>query len=184
MSEDIGAPDKSGRATAVEPVPVSPPRPTRSDVRLTAVAELAVDCAKWDMGEAPSAACIEGWEKALGRCFLDNNGYEIARDLESYHGVSPDAELVEILDGASHYVWCAHDKAVKAWVAENGVEPTLKVGDRISYREWAGVINAIDAGMARYLLKPDGEEERYRNGGGVCVPYEAAQAIEARRSTK
>jgi len=157
-------------------------RPTRSNpaVREYAVKQLAEDCAEWDMEGDETESCKRGWEAALSECHLMDNGYEIARDLER-HGVSPDAALVEILDSASSYVWTAHDRLVKAWVAENKIIAPLAVGQAITCRYGEGLIVKLDEANARFVFQPYGKEAEYAGGGGILVEYEAAQAIEARK---
>lgn len=151
---------------------MSIPRPPRNDpaVRAAAVKQLVDECVKWD-GDNPDPAY---WEKAFARISLSNNGYEIARDLDFHAGVAPDAELVEILDSASSYLWGAHDRAVEAWVEANGIVPTLAIGDRITCRSGTGTISGIDTKSGRYVFVPEGEEERFKTGGGVLIEYEAA----------
>ena len=149
-------------------------RPTRNDPRVKAyvIEHLAKDCADWEGADGEG----QEWSRALARCNLNGNGYDIAKDLDRYCGVMPDAELVEILDGAQSYAWTAHDELIKAWVAENGITPPLDVGARIAWRDKVGVISRIDHGKAQYLLIPDDEQDHFRNGGGYCVAYEQARA--------
>lgn len=152
---------------------MSIPRPLRSDPAICAdaVQRLVDDCVKWD-ADSP---CRETWTSAFSRISLAQNGYEIARDLENYAGVHPDAELVEILESASHYLWSAHDRAVAAWVEANGVTPTLACGDRINCRHGTGRISGIDTKSGRYVFVPDGDEERFKTGGGLLIEYEEAE---------
>ncbi len=160
-------------------------RPLRSDpaIRIEVAKQLAEDCGQWDMQDDATPACIKGWVNALLECRLSDNGYEIARNLEDYHSVSPDAELVEILDSASSYVWSAHENLVKAWVTDNGITAPLSVGQAISCRHGEGLIVRLNEESARYIFQPYGKEHEYSGkGSGILVEYEAAQAIEARRA--
>lgn len=157
-------------ATVLEDRPARPSR-YASDIRQAAAAELAEDIVNWSDGQMTA----EEVTRDLLLVSLNGNGYEIARELEQRHWrINIDAELVEILDGASSYLWRAHDRAVEKWVTENNVKPTLSVGDRIAYKEWTGAINGIREKAGIYLLANDDEPERYKNGGGICVPYEDA----------
>lgn len=153
---------------------MSIPRPSRNDpaIRAAAVQKIVDECVKWDDAPIP---CRVTWTQALGRISLAQNGYEIARDLENYAHVNPDADLVEILDCAWSYLSEAYDRAVKAWVEANDISPSLKYGDRITCRHGTGRISGFDVKRARYTFVPDGEEERYRTGGGVLIEYEAAE---------
>ncbi len=155
---------------------VMPPRPSRNDRSIwqSAVVALAKDCAEWGGEHAGE------WEKLLLRCYLNGNGFEIAKELDDQHVDGIDAELVEILDSASSYIWSAEDAAVKAWAAEHGLQPTLSVGDRATCKWGEGVISGIDGGQARYTFVPDDDRERFKGGGGICVAYEDAIGIAAR----
>lgn len=147
-------------------------RPTRRDPAIirAAAEKLAVACAEWCGASKP-----EDWVDDLIKCeFYWDDGYRLARALQDRCYVDPDADLVETLSYASSELWDAESVAVRAWIDANNIKPSLKVGDRISYREWVGVVNGIDEQRAIYLLKPDGEEERYLNGGGILVAYELA----------
>jgi len=151
-------------------------RPKGNDpaVRALALRSLAGDCAKWGDG-----GTVDSWVDILRGVHLNENGFEIAKDLDrAYRVTGIDAELVEILDGASSHLWSAHRDAVQAWAAAEGVKPTLAIGQRIECRYGRGVINGIDEEIAVYLLKPDGEEDRFSQGGGVHVAYETATLID------
>jgi hypothetical protein len=140
-----------------------------------AIDMLAVDCLRWS-----NDVSLDDWKRALGCAYLGDNGFEIARDLDRYANVRGiDAELVEILDSASSYVWDAHRKLVKEWVDASGVKPSLQIGQRIRSRYHNGAISGFVEQEASYLMIPDGEEDRFQNGGGVYVPYEEAEVIAA-----
>jgi hypothetical protein len=59
-----------------------------------------------------------------------SDGYEFARDFERA-GFSPNAALVEILDGASGALYRAQGSAVAAWVRDTGRRPRLAVGTAV-----------------------------------------------------
>lgn len=157
-------------------------RPRRNDpaILVAAITDLAKDCADWDMEDGPNADCIEGWERALRRCDICQNGYELAKELEDYHGVTPDAALVEILDCASSYVWTTHSNAVRAWAAATNWTPRRAVGDRFDTRHGVGAITRICSDNAYYLFVPDAEVSRFTNGGIIITDEEldASQALE------
>jgi len=152
------------------------PRPTRSDPRVKEIAtrRLAEDCAQW--GDETDAA---QWEKMLSRCHLNDNGYEIAKDLDQrQHVIAVDAVLVEILDSASSYVWSAHDDLTKLWVEANGIQPSLVIGDRVRTTRGDGTISGIRQAWAKYIVVPDCEAEKFANGGGVILDYEGCTLLE------
>jgi hypothetical protein len=165
---------------AVSAVPVTIPiaRPARNGpaVRAAAVRSLAAECAEWGDDNT-----VEVWVSILRDAHLNDNGFEIARDLDRYRRINGiDAELVEILDGASHHLWSAHDAAVAAWVASERIEPSRPIGARITVeRHGVGTISGHKLEAGCYLFVPDSDGERYAGGGGIYVPYENAQAIDA-----
>ena len=155
------------------------PRPARRDpgIKAAAIALLARDCLQWSANEQSLAE----WTRALERHRLDDNGYELAREMERYDYVSPDPELVEILDRASHYLWTAHRDAVIAWAAATNWQPTYAVGDRFETRHGRGFINAINETEALYLFVPDKDagSPSYANGGGFHITDDELAAAKA-----
>jgi hypothetical protein len=87
-----------------------------------------------------------------------DDGYQLARSLESYHCWSPNTGIVEHLDMAWHYVNEAHRKSVKEWVDANGIKADRKVGDPVRIRDGRkpelidGVIATIYEDEARYVV--------------------------------
>lgn len=59
---------------------------------------------------------------------FDSDGYQFARNLDS-DGWSPDAELVDVLSGASLYQ--AQAQCVKAWMEQNNITAKLAVGAKV-----------------------------------------------------
>lgn len=148
-------------------------RPSRNapEVRAAAIRSLAEECATWGDGDT-----IDTWIGILRDAHLNSNGFEIARDLDRYGRVNgADAELVEILDGASHCLWTAHDAAVTAWVAAEGIQPALDVGARVTIdRHGPGTISGIKPESGHYLFVPDNDCDRFASGGGIYLAYEDA----------
>jgi hypothetical protein len=150
------------------------PRPTRNDdnVIRAAALKLAEDCAEWD-SETPTAE----WVDALLKCKRHwSDGYELARELQDRCWVSPDAALVEVLDGASSYLWSAENEAVKAWIAEHGVTAPLSIGTRVACGRGTGEITRIDAERGAYVVLPDAErgDPKFSRGGGWIINYDDA----------
>ena len=149
-------------------------RPSRRDPAIieAAVTKLAQECAKWDEdGDA------SWWAGALADAlrFGSRNGYELARYMDDRFSISPDSELVEILDSADSFVWVAHREAVKAWVAEVGFTPKHKVGERVHCDHGIGPIHSIDHAHASYIIDVDGRG----NGGYVISAEDVMPAEEA-----
>lgn len=95
------------------------PRPKTSDPAIIRKAAelLAPEVADWCGDGTPAEELIPVLEKAMR---WRRNGYELARELDSYE---PDAQLVEILDSAEHLKSRAKEKACEEWVKAEGLEP-------------------------------------------------------------
>jgi hypothetical protein len=151
------------------------PKSNAPEIRAAAIDSLAADCLAW----GPSFA-LSDWTRALADVNLNANGFEIAKELDRYSRIyGIDADLVEILDGASSHHWSAHRSAIKAWVAADDVRPTFSVGDRIDTRHGVGRINRIDEEIAVYLFAPDSDAADYGSSGGIHIPYEEATLVAA-----
>lgn len=72
------------------------------------------------------------------------DGYDLAQELESAYGYSPDANLVDILDNADMYAHNKHRELVALWVKRNDIKPRYKVGDKVlcSSRSFTGTVEA------------------------------------------
>jgi len=114
-----------------------------------------------------------------------SDGYEAARSLDR-DGWSPDARLVEILDGFSYVEHAAHRKAVKAWVVESGefLKPQFEVGQQVSFKRnfgretVTGKIVSIDMESATYTVEKPGDGIT-KNGCttiGSVINWEDAEA--------
>lgn len=128
--------DLPEQLTMAVPIPAARPKLGDRWVRLAAAKAFAQDL----VGEFPDLL-TEGDEEESLQSVADDlfeelgssgDGYEIAKNLERNHGWSPDARMVEILDGASSYQWEAYERGVKEWVAATGVKPKLEVGATVS----------------------------------------------------
>lgn len=111
----------------------------------------------------------------------DLDGYNLARLLEDTFYWSPDAQLVDSLDGIADKIYRVHAVKVKEWVQAHNVTPLLKAGDRVEYKSgWEvrrGVIAGFRMETAEYLVHEDGKEYRGSTPEsplGTIVPYEAA----------
>ncbi len=127
------------------------PRPTRDMAFVTAnaIAELAKRCMDWD----EAASTQEDWIAALTPAVAGmHDGYEIARYLDDHSSVSPDAELVEILDGWNGFVAMAQHAAVATWVTLHNIVPELAAGAACRVDGMDGVIVQIDRQQACYTV--------------------------------
>lgn len=104
----------------------------------------------------------------------NQDGYAIARELEHW---GPDAELVEILDGAGGHIWNAQDAAVKEWVKTNGLKLAPLMGATVKARQGVGVVTELRHETAQYIVTPP-NEPRFQNGGGWIVNFEDCEVVE------
>jgi hypothetical protein len=151
-----------------------PPRPNSmlASVKEAAAERLATLCADW----SHDGTTATEWKTCLLDAGLHKNGYEIAKSLDDYHSVEPDGELIEILDRSRRFLQDALDEEIKKWVSEHQIKPSFAIGDRVQCRYGNGVISAISYDLALYLVIPDGQTDRFKNGGGYQVRFEAAKA--------
>jgi len=149
-----------------------PPRPRYHD---PVVREMAVDSILTEVSEwvRDNAQCDEKrLRDALLSC-LDQNGYEYAQNLERRHGWSPDAQLVEILDGVA--LDMAHNKACADWVKAHNIKVPFEAGGMVSTRRYPkATIFAIDEKHAQLFI----QDEAWTHGkGGYVVNFEDAIPI-------
>lgn len=143
-------------------------RPKSNDPAIieAAIREVMPEVVKWLGDEkVPEDQLLRDLTRALRH---SHDGYKAARSLDS-DGWSPDAELVEILDGYS--VSGAHREAEKSWVIANGIVPRHALGAVVSAR-WggktvSGPIYRIEAETAHYVIQHDPAKQ-----GGAYVPFE------------
>jgi hypothetical protein len=142
------------------------PRPTRRDPAVVTFAARKLAeriCEDWD-----SAGDVDDWTTMLAKEASDwTDGYRLARELEKWHRIDPDAHLVEVLSEAYFFLEDAHKDALRKWVQITQWTPKFSVGDRVQCRHGVGRVNEIKADTAQYLFAPDADVARYRNGGGI-----------------
>jgi hypothetical protein len=111
----------SNRYNAISPGNRIPAAPNCERCAKRAAEVMSTEVVLWfgDDWDDDHDALIEEPSKALA-CSRDSDGYRIARCLERQLEWEPDAELVEILDGAPIHE--AHREAVKAWAENNGIQ--------------------------------------------------------------
>lgn len=105
-----------------------------------------------------------------------DNGYRLAKDLDSYCHWDPDAEIVETLDYMSSMRSEQLEKCEKDWVLRTNPTTAFAVGDIVAFDcprdgERKGPIHSIDAERARYVV-----DDRGMGNGGVLVPFEDVRA--------
>jgi len=88
--------------------------------------------------------------KAIENAFAWD-GYRIARALSDL-GWEPDDSLVNTLSLSIHEAYLARDEITRQWVASEGIKPTYKVGDTVTYKGNICEVTKVDEQLARYLL--------------------------------
>ena len=98
------------------------------------------------------------------------NGYELAKELDTYCGWEIDVSDVEALDCIDSEVREIHRAACLAWAKEHDVQPPLPIGTMTTRGEITG-ISTYDA--AAYLIRENGETNESRR---LIVRFEDARA--------
>lgn len=110
------------------------PRPKRNDDAIIAVAAklLAPAVKEWCENDTATLEWIERdlRDAMRWRC---TDGYDLARALDT-KGYQPDAALVEILDGAGHCEYKAHQAAEIEWLKTAGLTAPA-IGAQVSFEQ-------------------------------------------------
>jgi hypothetical protein len=152
-------------------------RPRFEKYRDKAIEEIAKEVEKWEraQGVRDPDDCRDDLRSVLDHSTID--GYEAARELESRHGWSPDAQLVEILDGWHFHCYRAQQVALKRWVADYDIKPQYELGTRVRGKHGrdmiTGVIAKIYDETGVYVVRRDTDAE----GCGAHVNFEDAEAL-------
>jgi len=87
-----------------------------------------------------------------------DDGYEIAKALESYGAWTCDFQMAECLDGFALEARQQLRIAEKEWAAHNDMTPPYAIGTHVKWRDGTGEITGIyERGPAQYLVKNDKE---------------------------
>lgn len=138
-----------------------PRNPTR-EMQAIAAKKIADELIKWgDFEEDDYAGIIDDILKVGPRCH-HQNGYELAKALDTRCGWSPDASVVEVLDG--FWSFC-HDEvraAEKQWALENPMVAPFTVGTTVDTGgHGVGKIEAISSHTpAAYEIAIPGQSGR------------------------
>lgn len=157
--------------------PSHPPRPRRTDQRvLEATAkELAAEVAEWCGDGTDHDTVVAHLVGALRSAGPAPDSYQIAKYLDDHHHYDPDEGLLDILSGASTIAWRAHDAVVRAWVAENGITPTIEVGSLVmTKRNGGGEIVGIRVEDGCYLVQTEEFVSQHgrKEGSGLIIAFE------------
>ncbi|MBA1157794.1 hypothetical protein [Microvirga mediterraneensis] len=151
-------------------------RPTSRSPEVIEIAaeKLAPEVAKW-CNEPVNDEIREGLVSALR---YGTDGYKLARELEDKWYISPDAELVEILEGASSIVWDAERQAVAEWVKTNGIAADLPIETLVETPHGTGVIRDKSEEQATYTVCIPEHAERSTGYIGTIYPVEKCKVVE------
>jgi hypothetical protein len=125
-----------GFQTEVRP----PARPTweSPEVLEPAKTELAKKIMAWDGLKTFEQLEAYKTDAEAALRHYNQDGYAIARMLESEKGYDPDENLVELLGGCrSHLTHTPLTKAIRNWVASHHISTNLQIGDVVEFRQKA-----------------------------------------------
>lgn len=136
------------------------PRPTKlsEDMVLKVVKQLAELLYSW-APEWSDDELIETAQYLYKQ--IDYSGYELAKKLEDKFLINPNSQLVELLEDIPYIKREALDEQVKAWVAQEHIEPKHKVGAEVKVNvkypsniagEYVGIIRNIEHSTAKYII--------------------------------
>ncbi|MAM84038.1 MAG: hypothetical protein CL472_05105 [Acidobacteria bacterium] len=105
-----------------------------------------------------------------------HDGYNLAKDLESYSYWDVDAEVVATLSDMYGLRLEEKERCEKEWVKQTNPQPTFSVGDEVSFQSAidglvTGPIHSIYEDLARYVV-----DVKRTGTGGILVPYENVRA--------
>ncbi len=150
-----------------------PKRPSKNDdfVLLAAAETLAPLVAKW--ADEPESEIPEIAKQIADSIRYGEDGYEIAKTLESRFCYDSDSTLVEILDNAMFHISNAHQRICKDWVkAYNPPKPVLESYVTCSSHKdaGAGIVTRIsDDGTATVCFQSKGHvREGMGTHGFIC----------------
>lgn len=112
----------------------------------------------------------------------EDEGYQIAKNLEHEACIQPDRELVEILDHASFDRYNVLKEKVKAWVAKEGVVVTQEVDQRVRVKDGyhlrgkVGKVVRVEPETAEVVVKLDEDTDPRPTSGGYILPTERLEA--------
>lgn len=156
------------------------PRPTFNEaMRFELAKEIGKEIFDWCNGETSLADCISDCNDIF-KYHVNDNGYELAKEFED-KGYFPDTELVEILDR----VWSAKDdlirKAVKKWVTEDDIKPSIEIGASVlvqyGHNKVEGTITGLHSETAEYKVAIPSEGLTIESNKRAIIKYENAELI-------
>lgn len=154
-------------------------RPTFNDeMRLELAKIIGKEVYDWCNGDTDLEDCINDCNDVFR--LETSNAFEMAKDLER-KGYSPDAELVEIMDGVYYEQSRLVEKAVKQWVIDNDIQPPIKGQARVmvkyGWNKVEGIIVGVYADRALYKVCIPSEGMTVDGDRSALIKYEDATEI-------
>lgn len=141
--------------------PIRVARPTIDNIDLTPVyvtmAELINDWCGEKMNQNEFDYFVEELKRNFDSYDLrDNDGYELARDLEKDMGFDSDRNLVEEMDCIQNECRNCLNEQIEKWVIDCNITPKYSVGDevRVTFKnvEYVGEVSEIYHKRAQYVI--------------------------------
>ena len=160
-----------------------PARPKRTDEEVTDLAakRLVPEVMQWLGDHAEEQRTYEDLRKVL-KWSIDDDGFELAQEMGRL-GYEPDADLVEILDGAGRTD--AHEAIVEEWVRAHDLRLALPIGAQVTAqvnrKTVTGEIVALYPKTAQYIVMVPSEGHVKTGFGtrGYAVGFESVQPLKS-----
>lgn len=108
------------------------PRPVWDDKIRRQLAEIVgLEIYRWNAGSFATPEEHIEWIYKVLKYHPNDDGYRLARELEDECGISPDSELVDILDGVQYEMYTLIGNAVKEWVKKYELTLDFEVGQKV-----------------------------------------------------
>lgn len=134
------------------------PKTATEEIKTAAATEVAQEllkCGHLEDSELGQAI------KDLCNMSCNDDGYEIAKELDDRYYWDCRMEMVDVLDGYGWAVRKRIEAAEKSWAEDNNITPPIPVGSRVTMerRGESGTITGVyEYGAAKYLIAIDGDK--------------------------
>jgi hypothetical protein len=91
------------------------------------------------------------------------DGYQIAKRLDTYCGWDCNLEIAQVLDAWSSYAYDEIKAAIKTWAEANNIQPPFPPGTHVRFAgNQTGIIDKIyEYGVASYCIVQDGDDQAH-----------------------
>lgn len=156
------------------------PRPSfNKDMKAELAKIIGKEIFEWCEGETDLEDCISDFEE-IYKYHSNDNGYELAKQFER-EGYSPDGALVELLEG----IWVDKNElirnAVKKWVIEDDIKPSIEIGTNVivqyGNKKVEGTITGTYLETAEYKVMIPSEGMTIEGTRRAIIKYENVELI-------